>query len=217
MKVQSPGGNTAEHYRNRKGLFSLNIQTIAGADLKILSVVARWPGATHDQRIFNNSAVKWRLEHGHFGPFIIVGDSGYQNTMHLATPLLDTNNPIEALYNESQIRTRNVVERSYGVWKRRFPVLSLGMRVRLETVQSIVIACAVLHNICIDQRDALPSVDIDGFEEMMAATDIEPVRNQCDAPRNAQNVRAKLLQHYFPALLRNSGADDGPFGPDELE
>lgn len=139
MKIQSPGGNTAEHYRNRKGFFSLNVQTIAGADLKILSVVTRWPGATHDQRIFNNSAVKWRLENVQLGRFIIVGDSGYQNTMHVATPLLDTNNPIEALYNESQIRTRNVVERSYGVLKRRFPVLSLGMRVQLKRFKALLL------------------------------------------------------------------------------
>lgn len=37
---------------------------------------------------------------------------------------------VENTFNESQIRTRNPIERSYGVWKRRFPILSLGINVR---------------------------------------------------------------------------------------
>ena len=94
------------------------MQTVAAADLKILNIVARWPGSTHDQRIFNNSRLKHDLANGHFGRFIIIGDSGYQNTVYLATPLLEPVTQVEELYNESQIRTRNVVERSYGVLKR---------------------------------------------------------------------------------------------------
>lgn len=39
------------------------------------------------------------------------------------TPLLQTHNRAEELYNESQIRTRNVIERVFGVWKRRFPTI----------------------------------------------------------------------------------------------
>lgn len=114
VRIQSPGGEHAENYRNRKGWFSLNVQTVSAADLKIISLVARWPGATHDQTIFNNSALKRNLENGKFRQFILVGDSRYKNTAYLATPFLTCNNAIESLYNESQIRTRTCVERSYG-------------------------------------------------------------------------------------------------------
>ena len=172
IKIQSPGGNQAENYRNRKSWFSLNVQTVCSADLKILNVVARWPGASHDQHIFNNSTLKMQLERGDFGNFIIVGDSGYRNTKYLATPFLRCNTQIQALYNESQIRTRNVVERSYGVWKRRFPVLSMGLRVNISTVQLIIVACAVLHNIAIDAKETEPPIEIEGFEEMLAATTV---------------------------------------------
>lgn len=114
-----PGGNDAEAFRNRKGYMSLNVQTVSDAKLKILDIVARWPGSCHDQTIFNNSRLKRRLEDGEFGRDILVGDSGYANTDYLVTPLLRINTPAENLFNESIIRTRNVVERQYGVWKRR--------------------------------------------------------------------------------------------------
>lgn len=40
----------------------------------------------------------------------------------------------EKLYQESQIRTRNVIERAFGIWKRRFPILSKGINVKLKRV-----------------------------------------------------------------------------------
>jgi len=55
-------------------------------------------------------------------------------------PLQECHTPAENLYNESQIRTRNVVERFFGVWKRRFPVMALGLRVKLMRVFPIITA-----------------------------------------------------------------------------
>lgn len=198
IKIQSPGGNQAENYRNRKSWFSLNVQTVSSADLKVLNIVARWPGASHDQHIFNNSTLKMQFERGDFGHFIIVGDSGYRNTKYLATPFLRCETSAETLYNESQIRTRNVVERSYGVLKRRFPVLSLGIRVKISTVQLIIVACAVLHNIAIDAKEVEPPAEIEGFDEMLAATAVPDCPNM---ERSATGcVRDHLVQHFFSQL-----------------
>lgn len=67
------GGEDAEVYRNRKGYFSINTQVIGGSDLKILDIVARWPGSAHDQTIFNNSRIRARVEAGHFENSILLG------------------------------------------------------------------------------------------------------------------------------------------------
>lgn len=58
VPIISPGGQTAEQYRNRKGYFSLNVQVVAGPQLEVLDAVIRWPGSTHDSRIFSNSGVR---------------------------------------------------------------------------------------------------------------------------------------------------------------
>lgn len=105
------------------------------------------------------------------------------------------------LYNESQIRTRNVVERSYGVWKRRFPILSLGIRLDIERVEAIIVATAVLHNIAIDHNDVMPVSEIDGFEQMLADMAMDEVNLEDSANGGTRtNVRDELVGRYFANL-----------------
>lgn len=161
-----------------------------------MDIVARWPGATHDQTIFNNSHIKHRLSSKEFGNCVIVGDRGYENTSYLLTPLQNPTTPAEHLYNESQIRSRNVVERAYGVWKNRFPILSMQIKLHLSNIQNIIVACAVLHNIAVDMR-----------EEQF--TDVFPDHNDQDMGAEYSEinltldntVRNNLIKDYFTSLL----------------
>lgn len=61
----------------------------------------------------------------------------------------------------AQIATRNVVERSYGVLKRRFSILHSGMQLRRpHLIQKIVSVCCMLHNLCIEMG---ADVDLNAF------------------------------------------------------
>uniref|UniRef100_A0A2S2NS44 Putative nuclease HARBI1 n=1 Tax=Schizaphis graminum TaxID=13262 RepID=A0A2S2NS44_SCHGA len=194
VKIQNPGGDNAEYFRNRKGYFSLNVQTIACPNLKIMDIVARWPGSCHDQTIFKKSKVYTQLISGKWGNGLIVADSGYANSRHIVTPFINPQNHIEQLYNESIIRTRNPVERSYGVLKRRFPVLSLGLRLKLQTTQAVIVACCVLHNIACDNNDLDPPELLDLFlPENENINIIEEVIEE-------GNARQQLVVDYFGHL-----------------
>ncbi len=48
-------------YVNRKRYHSINTQVVFDADYNILDVVPKWPGSTHDVRIFNESGLIFRL------------------------------------------------------------------------------------------------------------------------------------------------------------
>jgi hypothetical protein len=76
--IKPAGVAEAEIYRNRKGFFSLNAQVTCGPDMKIYNVVSRWPGSTHDNRIFENSYLNWRLSANQLRG-IILADGGYGN------------------------------------------------------------------------------------------------------------------------------------------
>lgn len=160
-----------------------------------MDIVVRWPGSTHDSTIFSNSKIYQDL---HFtkkwNNSLIVADSGYANTNHVVTPFINPQPGLENVYNESQIRTRNPVERTYGVWKRRFPVLSLGMRLKINTVQSVIVACSVLHNIAINNNDLIPidNSDIQLPDEVLENTHV--IQN------HQNNARARLLNEYFSQL-----------------
>lgn len=41
IRLRSPGGQTAEYFRNRKGYKSINVQAIGSANLEIIDLVAR--------------------------------------------------------------------------------------------------------------------------------------------------------------------------------
>lgn len=199
VKLQSPGGNDSEIFRNRKQYFSLNVQTISDAGLKIRNIVARWPGSAHDSNIFRNSNVSGFFERGVFGDSVLIGDSGYPIKPYLITPLQQVRTNSENLFNESLIRTRNVVERQYGVWKRRFPALAMGLRVNLNTAQAIITATAVLHNKACEENEAVPPVN----EQQEAAINLAnnvPVPIIHAPARMADNYIRLSMINYFRQL-----------------
>ncbi|CAH1987017.1 unnamed protein product [Acanthoscelides obtectus] len=158
-KIRSPGGDHAEYYRNRKSFMSISCQGICNANLEFTDVVARWPGSTHDQTIFDNSLQRARFENNEYGDSILLCGSAYASKKYLMTPLANPARPEEILYNESQIRSRNPIERIFGVWKRRFPILALGINTRLDNALPIIIGTAVLYNILKRGGDPLPPDD----------------------------------------------------------
>ena len=72
----------------------------------------------------------------------------------------------EELFNHRHSSLRNVIERTFGVLKKRFPIIS-GMTepfFPVDTVSEIILACCILHNY-------LMGVDPD--ERMIAEVDQE--------------------------------------------
>lgn len=134
---------------------------VGDSELKIRDIVSRWPGSSHDQTIFSNSRLQGRFESNEFGNAILLGDSGYGLKKYLITPVANPRSNAEQLFNEAQIRTRNPIERLFGVVKRRFPILSLGIRVSLDTAKKIIVVCAILHNLAIDMKEPDPVTDPD--------------------------------------------------------
>jgi nuclease HARBI1 len=105
VKVAGQGGDTGEIYRNRKQFFSINVQSVANADLSFQNIVARWPGSTHDSHIFNQSTLKTRLENGEFRNGVLLGDGGYKLFPYLMTPFRDPKTEDEIKY-ASEKKTR---------------------------------------------------------------------------------------------------------------
>lgn len=172
IRIQSPGGFNAELYRNRKGWFSYNVQCVCDANLKFLDIIARWPGSVHDSTIFNDSHLKVDFEENRYPGSLLLGDAGYALKSYLYTPLLNPQTEKEIKYNNSHIQTRNTIERAFGVWKRRFPCLSVGMRIKKDTILHVIVATAVLHNLCILLNDDIPelndiNVDNDENDELI--------------------------------------------------
>lgn len=159
IPIQSPGGEESELYRNRKGVFSINCQVVCDHKHKFTNVVARWPGSVHDSRIWSNSQLCMDFEAG-LREGILLGDSGYPLSCQLMVPFeYPCSSRARGRFNRALCRSRVFVEQSIGNWKRRFPILSKGMRCKVETILTIIVATAVLNNICIDLKQPVPGGD----------------------------------------------------------
>jgi len=145
IKIQCPGGESAELFRNRKGFFSINVQAICNANLELTNIVVRWRGSVHDARIFENSAIGMQFEAG-LQKGILLGDNGYPCKCYLLTPLLNPSSGEEHRYNRAHIKCRTTIERTFGIWKRMFPCLSFGLRLKVSTSLTVIVATAVLYN-----------------------------------------------------------------------
>jgi len=82
-------------------------------------------------------------------------------------------------------KTRQIVERTFGIWKRRFSCLSRGLTNKLICSQSsqsqcsqssitIVVACALLHNFSLIFNDVLPEEELSKNNEMKEMPIDEP-------------------------------------------
>ncbi|CAH2096928.1 unnamed protein product [Euphydryas editha] len=194
IKIRSPGGISSEVYRNRKGWFSINVQVVTGPNLEFYDVVARWPGSTHDSFIYNSSSVKQRLNTGTIQG-LLLGDSGYAISNVLLTPFLSPNSNGHEQYNKSHIKTRNTVERAFGVWKRRFPCLQVGMGIKLKTVVAVICACATLHNLSIKIDDLLNITDDDDDDLSAGITNESNIQE--DPNSNGFLFRQSLVERFF--------------------
>jgi hypothetical protein len=86
-------------------------------------------------------------------------------------------------------------------------VLALGMRLKITTTQSVVVATAILRNICMKQKEDIPPVS---EEELVAVVAMQGIGGVDDARRSGlRNVeidintftRHKLINEYFNSML----------------
>lgn len=148
--------------------------------------------------IFSNSHVKFHCENHAFVNGIILGDSGYEITNYLLIPIQNPTTPAQSLYNESQIRSRNVIERCFGVWKRRFPVLCIGLRCKLPLAQDVIVACAVLHNLARTKNEEEPQEDP---EVHVPPQPVFPSSEPRPPVADERHQTRHIMLSYFQALI----------------
>lgn len=87
VRIPAKGVPNREIFRNRHQEMSFNVQAVCDANLLFTDVVVRWPGSTHDSRIFKNSKIYSKVLKGqHFG-YWLVGDGGYGLRPFLLPPI----------------------------------------------------------------------------------------------------------------------------------
>lgn len=155
-------------FRNRKGFTSFNVMAVCDFDMCFTYVCAGWEGSAHDSRVLNHVLSKPELKFPRppIGKYYVV-DKGYPDRDGFLTPYprlkyhLDEfaarrpKNAKEA-FNRAHSSLRSCVERTFGVLKQRWQILTKMPQYSLTTQTDITIACFALHNYV--RRHTLPDV-----------------------------------------------------------
>ena len=195
--VPIKGPSIDDHlYICRKGFHALNVQIVCNASLKIMDIVSKWPGSSHDAYIWNNSGLHHKLQTEEINGGYILGDSGYPLRSYLLTPILNPTTRPQERYNTSHKRTRCTVERCIGVLKSRFRCLHKSggaMEFSPEFCAKIVVATAILHNICVHNAVPEPE-DVPNPTEQ---DDVEDEQEESQGAADGRYVRNALIAQRF--------------------
>ena len=166
MAIKVPKENH-EDYFNRKHFCGYILQGVVDASGLYLAVSTGYPGSMHDAKVARLSDVFAATEneeilmeptldlHGTVIRPMIVGDSAYPLKPWLLRPFKDNGalNQDQRNFNRELSKARIVSEHAYGLTKGRWRVLQKRLDEDCERVPDTIIACCVLHNICIMQGD----------------------------------------------------------------
>ncbi|KAH9680641.1 DDE Tnp4 domain-containing protein [Citrus sinensis] len=125
-------------YIGRKGIPTQNIMAACNFDMQFIFAIAGWEGSAHDTRIFlstlRNPTLNFpkppRGERYHLPDFRRGSQpTGYQE-----------------VFNHSHSSLRSVIERTFGVWKKRWKILRDMPSYPFNKQVKIIIATMALHN-----------------------------------------------------------------------
>jgi hypothetical protein len=215
---------TSLAYRNRKGYDSIVLQAVVAADHSFLDIDIGWPGAVHDQRVFDNSGFSKvllsTLDRCHLTspkgtriPLFIVADAGYRLSPNVMTPVKRDHHltSAEERYNFVQSSTRMTVEMAFGFLKGMWRLTTSINCAQVDLARRVrdVSCCAGLHNFLIRHDGLVSNEDLRNpvFDEF---TDLPDAVNVQQAPANAAaaemphqvKLRAKKIRDCLIDSLR---------------
>lgn len=132
-------------------------------------------GSVHDQRVFRLSELKNGIDDATKFPdnTHLVGDAAYTLHEHLLVPYRDNGHLTQKQknFNFCHSSARMAIERAFGYLKGRFrSLLTILDMKRVDLIAKYIIACCVLHNICLLKDDEFPDLlEIPSIEQNVQA------------------------------------------------
>ena len=191
IPIAKPDG-AADQYINRKGFHSLNVQAVSDSNCKFLDVFVGFSGRAHDNAVFGSSPLFDAMANGDLGdlfksrsrtytvagqqkrvPLLLIADAGYIGcgcpfVLPSYKPTAVVNDQNKAAFNKKHVSTRNPIERAFGILKNRWRCLLHARKLKMQTHLNVILACFVLHNICVTKRVPAPQDDDPRIQQLLA-------------------------------------------------
>ncbi|KAI3782587.1 hypothetical protein L2E82_12638 [Cichorium intybus] len=214
--------NEQAKYIGRKGYTTQNIMAACDFNMCFTFAWAGWEGTAHDTRIFNEALRRPELNFPHpSGDKYYVVDAGYPNTRGYLSPYKGTDiryhipdfrrgktaairapSGVKETFNYYHSSLRNVIERSFGVWKARWAILKdMHVNYSYETQVNIVLASMAIHNYIRKHGSFDEAFDKAQRESYNPAVDVDTqVRGSNNEANEDTSSRRKADDLYMNAI-----------------
>ncbi|CAN7942634.1 unnamed protein product [Ixodes pacificus] len=155
--IRCPDNKVKSTYVNRHDKTSLTLQGICDHRRRFVDVFTGPPSKIHDSRIYKLSFVSRIIPFlCCMGKYHLLGDAAYPLRETLVTPFRDygTLTNQQKSFNTKLSSTRVLIENAFGLLKQRFRQLINLEFPTVRRMSTFIIACCVLHNLCIDAGDS---------------------------------------------------------------
>ena len=179
-------------WRGGKGILTQNVLAAVNFNINFVYVLARWEGTAHNCKVINSAKKKgFKAPQGRY----YLANAGYSNTSitlvpyrgvqyHLCKQAQANMRPQNAkeLFNLRHAGLRNVIERTFGIFKRRFRYFKAARQnFPLATQILLVYTLTAVHNFLnMHNQDDLEDYGVVEDEEdaQMAEEESEVAMNQ---------------------------------------
>ncbi|XP_011699418.1 PREDICTED: putative nuclease HARBI1 [Wasmannia auropunctata] len=162
IPIRTPAKKIRHTYVNRHDETALTLQGICDAQKRFIDCFTGVSGKLHDARVYDISFVQEKVSA--MGDYYhIIGDLAYPISINLLTPYNGQVTPVQANFNKHFCRARIKIENAFGLLKNRFRQLTRLDMWSVMLMAKFIIACCVLHNLCINENDTLDYLD---YEEL---------------------------------------------------
>ncbi|KAK2650662.1 hypothetical protein Ddye_018151 [Dipteronia dyeriana] len=157
-------------YRTRKGHIATNVLGVCTHELKFVYVLSGWEGSATDSRVLRDAITRHNGLKIPFGNYYLA-DAGYTNGQGFLAPYRGTRYHLqewedfdraprnhEEYFNMKHSQARNIIERCFGLLKKRWAILRSPSFYPIRFQGRMIIACALLHNFIRMYMDVDPEV-----------------------------------------------------------
>ena len=210
--------------RDRKGDVSQNVLGVVDFNMLFTYVLVGWEGSAHDGRVLDDALTKGLSV---FPGKYYLGDAGYALSWKCLTPYRGVRYHLkewsksnlrpqnkEELFNLRHSSLRNIIERTYGVVKKRFTIVSLMRPYSFEFQCAIVLSAFYLHNFIRRKKlenDIEDEYEKEMFEETESDAEMEinaPFNENTNTDARALNAwRDGIAQQMWMSYLQHIGDD----------
>lgn len=224
VTIVAPNGRGSEFY-NYKGTHSMVLLAIVNANYQFIMCDFGTNGRVSDGGVLKNTKFFETLENNTLQiprasqvtnssrelPYVFVADDAFSLRADTMKPFrqADLISQDRKIYNYRVSRARRIVENAFGILASRFRIFHTAINLQCKSIESIVMACCVLHNFlmksvpslystpeCFDREntdDGISELGLDTRDSQMFELQRS---NPGSIPRLAKQVREDFMRYF---------------------